>query len=434
MRTFSLSQYKRYAQCTLRVVIRGSFEPQNSMLFAYKAVNSLGETEEGVRDAVDEQQLIAALQAEGYIPIRVVPAGAKSFLGLRLGIKQAKLSPKDIALFTGELATLLESGLPLDKSLLVLIDLTEDNERVTKLIGRVLEKVKGGSTLADALEKQSGIFSKFYLNMIRAGEAGGSLGEVLTRLSEYLERSRELKETVSTALIYPSILLVMSLASLFVMLTFVVPQFSEMFESAGKALPVSTQIVVGLAEWLQSYWWILILSVVFITAYMNVQLADPVRKKVWDGRFLKLPLAGTIILNKETANISRTLGTLLGNGVSILAALVIVRETVDNLVLAAAIQDTEDQLKQGKNMSDALLEKGIFPKMAMQMIKMGEETGRLEEMLLRVATIYDKQLRVAIARMLALLEPALIITLGVMIAGIIVSILLAILSVNDLAF
>jgi len=404
------------------------------MLFAYKAVNSLGETEEGVRDAIDERKLIAALQAEGYIPIRVQPASAKSFLGLSLGVKQSKLSQKDIALFTGELATLLESGLPLDKSLLVLIDLTEDNERVAKLIGRVLEKVKGGSTLADALEKQSGIFSKFYLNMIRAGEAGGSLGEVLGRLSEYLERSRELKETVSTALIYPAILLIMSLVSLFVMLTFVVPQFSEMFESAGKALPVSTQIVVGLAEWLQSYWWMLVLGVVLISAYMNLQLADPVRKKVWDGRFLKLPLAGTIILNKETANISRTLGTLLGNGVSILSALVIVRETVDNLVLAAAIQDTEEQLKQGKNMSDALLEKGIFPKMAMQMIKMGEDTGRLEEMLLRVATIYDKQLRVAIQRMLALLEPALIISLGLMIAGIIVSILLAILSVNDLAF
>lgn len=404
------------------------------MLFSYKAVNALGETEEGVRDAADEQQLIASLQAEGYIPIRVAASGSKPFSGLSLGVKHSKLSQKDIALFTGELATLLESGLPLDKSLLVLIDLTEDNERVTKLIGRVLEKVKGGSTLADALEKQSGIFSKFYLNMIRAGEAGGSLGEVLTRLSDYLERSRELKETVSTALIYPTILLIMSLASLFVMLTFVVPQFSEMFESAGKALPVSTQIVVGLAEWLQSYWWVLILGGTLITGYMNLQLADPIKKKVWDGRFLKLPLLGTIMLNKETANISRTLGTLLGNGVSILAALVIVRETVDNLVLAAAIQDVEEQLKQGKNMSDALMEKGIFPKMAMQMIKMGEETGRLEEMLLRVATIYDKQLRVAIQRMLALLEPALIISLGLMIAGIIVSILLAILSVNDLAF
>jgi general secretion pathway protein F len=404
------------------------------MLFAYKAVNSLGETEEGVRDAADEQQLISALQTEGYIPIRVVPASAKSFLGLKAGIKQSRLSQKDIALFTGELATLLESGLPLDKSLLVLIDSIEDNERLARLIGRVLEKVKSGSSLADALEKQPGIFSKFYLNMIRAGEAGGSLGEVLERLAEYLERSRELKETVSTALIYPAILLLMSLASLFVMLTFVVPQFSEMFESAGKALPVPTQIVIGLAQWLQSYWWALMLAIVLMTAYMKFQLADPVRKKVWDSRFLKLPLAGSIILNKETANASRTLGTLLGNGVSILSALTIVRETLDNLVLAAAIRDTEEQLRQGKSMSDALLEKGVFPKMAMQMIKMGEETGRLEEMLLRVANIYDKQLRVSIQRLLAMLEPALIISLGLMIAGIIVSILLAILSVNDLAF
>lgn len=400
-------------------------------LFTYKAINSLGETEEGVRDAVDERLLIATLQSEGYIPIRVAPASSRSFLGL--GAKQSKLTQKDIALFTGELSTLLESGLPLDKSLQVLMDLTEDNERLSKLIARVLDKVKGGSSLANALEQQSGIFSKFYLNMIRAGEAGGSLDEVLTRMSDYLERSQELKDTVSTALIYPAILLVMSLASLFVMLTFVVPQFTEMFESAGKALPISTQIVVGLANWLQSYWWALLAIVVSISSYMKFQLADPIKKKVWDGRFLKLPLAGTIITNKETANISRTLGTLLGNGVSILSALTIVRETVDNLVLAEAIADAEEHLKQGKHLSDALLEKRLFPKMAMQMIKMGEETGRLEEMLLRVATIYDKQLRVAIQRLLAFIEPALIISLGLMIAGIIVSILLAILSVNDLA-
>lgn len=403
-------------------------------LFKYKVINSFGETEEAIRDASDEKSLISALQAEGYIPITVGPASGKSFLGLSLGGKQNKLSQKDIGLFTGELATLLESGLPLDKSLSVLIDLTDDNERLSKLIGRVLEKVKGGSSLADALEKQTGIFSKFYLNMLRAGEAGGNLGDVLARLAEYLEESRELKETVSTALIYPAILLVMSLASLFVMLTFVVPQFTEMFESAGKELPVSTQIVVALAEWLQKYWWILIGAVLLASSYMKYQMADPVRKKVWDRLFLRMPLVGNIVQNKETANISRTLGTLLGNGVSILSAMVIVRETVDNLVMADALQETEEQLKQGKHMYDALHDKAIFPKMAMQMIKMGEETGRLEEMLLRVATMYDKQLRVSISRMLALLEPALIITLGLMIAGIIVSILLAILSVNDLAF
>ncbi|MEI6069790.1 MAG: type II secretion system F family protein [Methylococcaceae bacterium] len=402
-------------------------------LFTYKVINNLGETEEGIRDAVDEQHLIAVLQSEGCIPIRIAVANSRSFLGLGRGGKQSKLTQKDIALLTGELATLLESGLPLDKSLLVLIDLTEDNERLSKIIARVLEKVKGGASLADSLEQQSGVFTKFYLNMIRAGEAGGGLDEVLKRLSDYLERSQELKDTVSTALIYPAILLVMSLASLFVMLTFVVPQFTEMFESAGKALPVSTQIVVGLANWLQSYWWALLGGIVFMSSYMKFQMADPIKKKVWDGRFLKLPLAGNIITNKETANISRTLGTLLGNGVSILSAMIIVRETVDNLVMAAAIADAEEQLKQGKHLSDALLEKRIFPKMAMQMIKMGEETGRLEEMLLRVATIYDKQLRVAIQRMLAFLEPVLIISLGLMIAGIIVSILLAILSVNDLA-
>jgi general secretion pathway protein F len=403
-------------------------------LYAYKAINNLGETEEGVRDASDEASLIGLLQSDGYIPIKVSQASAKTFLGLSLGAKQARLSQKEIALFTSELATLLDSGLPLDKSLTVLIDLTEDNEKLSKLIARVLEKVKGGSSLADALDKQAGVFSRFYLNMIRAGEAGGSLGEVLNRLAEYLERSRELKDTVSTAMIYPAVLLVMSLASLFVMLIFVVPQFTEMFESAGQELPVSTQIVVGIAEWLQSYWWLLIGGAIFAVSYMKFQLADPVRKKVWDGRFLKLPLADLVILTKETANMSRTLGTLLGNGVSILSALVIVRETVDNLVLVDAIQHAEEELKQGKRMSDALVKTGIFPKMAVQMIKMGEETGHLEEMLLRVAEIYDKQLKIAIQRMLALLEPALIITLGLMIAGIIVSILLAILSVNDLAF
>ena len=401
-------------------------------LFFYQAVNNAGETEEGEREALDEISCVQQLQADGYIPIRVKPAKRQTFLGLNLNGQRNKLSNKSIVLFTGELATLLESGLPLDRSLIVLMDLASD-ETLNKLIGRVLEKVKSGVSLADALEQQTGVFSKFYLNMIRAGEAGGNLGDVLSRLASYLESSQELKETVSTALIYPTILLVMSLASLFIMLTFVVPQFSEMFASAGKALPVSTQIVVGLASWLQRYWWAVIGSVIGVMSYFNFQLANPDTKKVWDGRWLKLPLVGAMILNKEVANVTRTLGTLLGNGVSILSAFIIVRETVDNLVVAAALHDTEEQIKQGKTLFDALEKKAIFPKMAMQMIKMGEETGHLEEMLLRVATIYDKQLRMSIARMLALLEPALIITLGIMIAGIIVSILLAILSVNDLA-
>ena len=403
-------------------------------VFSYKAINNQGQIEEGVKNTVDQKALLAELQENGFIPISIEEGSNKTFLGFKLAGAQVRLSQKEIGLLTGELATLLESGLPLDRSLQVLIELTEDNEKLSKLISQVLEKIKGGVSLADAFENQSGVFSRFYLNMIRAGEMGGNLGDVLSRLAEYLERSQELKDTVATALIYPAVLLVMSLASLFVMLTFVVPQFTEMFESSGQALPIPTQIVVALADGLQAYWWLSLLCVIGLTSYMKAQLADPVRRKVWDARFLTMPLFGSIILNMETANLSRTLGTLLGNGVSILKALGIVRETAGNIVIADLLEQAEQRLKQGDRMSDALIDGEVFPKLAVQMIKMGEETGRLEEMLVRVATIYDKQLRTAIERMLALLEPALIITLGFMIAGIIVSILLAILSVNDLAF
>lgn len=402
--------------------------------YSYKVVNSLGETEEGIKNAVDQQALLSELQGQGFIPISIETASDKSFLGIKIGKSTVQLSQKEILLLTGELATLLESGLPLDRSLQILIQLTEGNDKLSKLISSVLEKVKGGASLADALESQIGVFSHFYLNMIRAGAMGGSLGDVLTRLTEYLERSQELKDTVATALIYPAILLFMSVASLFVMLTFVVPQFTEMFENSGQALPVPTQIVVALAEFLQSYWWLILLGLMSLSGYMKSQLADPVRRKVWDRRFLSMPLFGDIILHMETANLSRTLGTLLGNGVSILKSLGISRETVSNTVIADMLEDAEEQLKQGETMSDAMTKTECFPKLAIQMIKIGEETGRLEEMLLRVAIIYDKQLRTAIQRMLALLEPALIIGLGLMIAGIIVSILLAILSVNDLAF
>jgi general secretion pathway protein F len=403
-------------------------------LYVYKAVTKEGDVVEEHKEAANEKAVIQALQLDGLMPIKVSLASANPLYLLKLGKDANKLPQKDILLFTSELATLLGAGLPLDKSLLVLMDLTEGNVKLNKMIGQVLGQVKGGSTLAGALEAQSNVFSKFYLNMIRAGELGGSLEDVLERLAEYLDRSKELKDTVGTALIYPAILLVMSMASIFMMLIFVVPQFTEMFESAGKELPISTQIVVGLAEWLQKYWWVVISGALFLTAFVNYQLIDPVRKKRWDRRILELPLAGKIVLNMETANIARTMGTLLGNGVSILTALTIVQETVGNLVLAEAVGEAAGKLKQGQNMSVALIESGRFPKLAMQMIKMGEETGRLEEMLLRVANIYDKQLRVSITRMLALLEPALIISLGFIIAGIIVSILMAIMSVNDLAF
>jgi general secretion pathway protein F len=403
-------------------------------LFSYQVINKQGEREVGVREAENQSALVMQLQMEGFIPLSVELDKASVFFGFRLTGNGQRLSQKEILLLTDELATLLSAGLPLDKSLSILIELTAENAKLSQLVNRVLEKIKAGTSLAEALENQTGVFSRFYLNMIRAGELGGSLSDVLQRLAEYLERSQELKSTVSTALIYPAILLFMSMASLFVMLTFVVPQFSEMFESAGKELPVPTQVVVALAAFLQAYWWAILLIVLVCICTLKVQMANPVSKKVWDQRMLKMPLFGNLIINMETAKLTRTLGTLLGNGVSILVALGITRETVSNSVIADDIQEAELQLKQGNNMSEVMMKSAVFPRMALQMMKMGEETGKLEAMLLRIAIIYDKQLRTSIERMLAVLEPALIISLGLMIAGIIVSILLAILSVNDLAF
>lgn len=402
-------------------------------LYIYKAVNQQGKPEQGIREAVDENQLLLELQNQGLIPIKIEISKTRTFLGFRMGEFKLRLSTKEVVNFTTELATLVESGLPLDRSLTILIDLTEDNRKLNTVVVNILERIKAGKSLADSLEMETNVFTKFYLNMVRAGEMGGDLGGVLHKLFDYLERSQNLKEKLTGALIYPAMLLIMSIASMLVMLVFVVPQFKDMFESAGQNLPVPTQMVVAVAEFIKSYWWLGVATVLITGQIIQWQLLNPVTKKKIDSYILKIPLIGEVLMVKEIAVFSRTLGTLLGNGVSILKSILIVREIISNSFLIELIGKAEMQIKQGMTLSLSLAEFNVFPKLAIQMIKMGEETGRLEEMLIKLADIYDKQLSNSIQRMLSLLEPILIIFLGIMIGGIIVSILLAILSVNDLA-
>lgn len=396
-------------------------------LYHYKAATPSGETSEGDVFAADEQQVIAQLQAAGQIPIRVVAGGGIS------GFRRKGVRAQDVQVFTQELSTLLAAGLPLDKSLQIIIDLSEE-DRVQRMVSRVLDSVRGGAPLSDALEAQSGVFSRFYVSMVRAGEMGGAMETVLNRLSEYLIRAKELRDSVVSALIYPAILMAVSVISVFILMVFVVPQFTQLFDDAGRALPLLTQLVVGSADFLRHYGWVLIGTVVLGTFYMRRQLANPVSKLRWDRRALRLPLVGDLIRKVEAARFSRTLGTLLGNGVPLLTAMSIVRETLNNRVLEQGMGAAVDGLKEGQGMSGPLLEADLFPRLGMQMIKVGEETGRLEEMLLQVADIYDRDVRVAVQRMLSLLEPALIVGLGLVIATIILSILIAIVSVNELAF
>ena len=403
--------------------------------YRYEAVDASGEVVRDELDAATLDAAIARLRDQGLLPLAVNEAKSgflRGGFGQPLFSKRRALSRKTIALLTQQLASLLHAGMPLDRALTILIGVTED-EQAKPVLERVQEKVRGGSSLADALEVQ-GVFSRFYLNMIRAGEAGGALDVVLKRLTEFLERSQALRETVTSALIYPIILLSVSALSVIILLTFVVPQFQRLFADAGKALPLATQIVIAVGDGFRYYWWVGAILVVLLSAVVRRQLGQPESRARWDDRFLRLPLFGDLIAKVETARLSRTLGTLLGNGVSMLSALTIVRETLSNQVLAGALGEVAEHVKTGRGLADPLLEAGRFPKLAVQMIRVGEETGQLQEMLLQVADTYDGEVQTAVKRLLTLLEPALILGLGVIIAGIIMSILVAILSLNDLAF
>lgn len=403
--------------------------------FFIKAVDASGKTIEEYREAGNEDQLIRELQHEGFIPIRISAANTFSLQFFKTGVKPRKnLSGKEVLLFTRELSALLQAGLPLDRALMVLRDVSEDNDRLLAVIDKILEQVKKGDNFSDALEGRGKDFSRFYINMVRAGEVGGNLEEVLERLAGYLESALELRSTVTSALIYPAILLGVSVLSILLLLTFVIPQFTEMFDSAGKELPLSTQIVVAVSEGLQNYWWVLLLLFILTVYGCKFLLANPLRKLELDRVLLSIPMVGNIIRNMETASLCRTLGTLLLNGVPLLGGLAIAKGTVTNSHLQSVLDKAETSLKDGQGLSSALIESEQFPKMAVQMVKMGEESGKLEEMMIQVADTFDKELRITIQRMLAFLEPVLILSLGVIIAGIIISILMAILSVNELAF
>ena len=404
-------------------------------LFLYKAVGSDGNMIEGQSEGANEQAVAAELQEDGSIPIEIVPARRHPLSNLSLRRKnQPKIQQKEITTFTKELATLLSAGLPLDRSLALLADIVSEKSPLRNIVLNVLDQIRGGTPFSEALESQPGCFSRFYINMIRAGEAGGGLEDVLERLSEYLERSRELRSSVSTALIYPMILVTISVLSLMMLLTFVVPQFQEMFESAGKELPIPTQVVVALSEFLQDSWWIILVGGFSTYVYIRNQFSNLDTRFTWDRRALAIPLVSDLITKIEVASLSRTLGTLLGNGVSLMTALSIAKETLSNQVIAQAVEKASQSLQEGGNMTTPLMESNLFPQMALQMIRLGEETGSLETMFNRVAHTYDHEIKVTIERMLTMLEPILIVTLGLMIAGIIISILMAILSVNDLAF
>lgn len=405
-------------------------------LFQYKAVTPVGEVLEGVMDAPTHRGVIERLRDMGYTPIRAFEAvgGDAPGAGRRAAagpFSRRGVSPDEVGIVTQEIATLLGAGLPLDRSLEILAGLAE-NDRVAAMLAKVRNEVRGGASLSKALDAQEGVFSRFYVNMVRAGEAGGALADVLARLAEFMERSKDLRESVKSALIYPAILVAVAIASVVVLLAVVVPQFEPIFAQSGKALPWITEMVLAAGALLRGYWWALVLGTVAVMFLASRRLRSPEAKLAWDRLVLRLPVLGDLVAKVETARLARTLGTLLRNGVSLVNALAIGRETMGNTHLAAALAEAARELKTGRGFARPMMESRCFPPFAVHMIQVGEETGRLDRMLLDVADVYDREVARAVKRALALLEPAMILFLTFVVGGVILSILAAMLSIYDI--
>jgi general secretion pathway protein F len=395
-------------------------------IFSYTATTMEGSVIEGVIEAAEEESAVEKLKNTGVIPLKLAAPKEES-----VGRFWRRSAKGDVLTFTTEISALLSAGLPLDRSLNILADISESKE-MKSVIQSILKSIREGSAFSDALQRHPKIFSKLYVSMIRAGEVGGVLDVVLDKLGEFLETSKELKDHVISAMVYPVILVVTGGASIIVLLTFVLPRFTVIFAELGSALPLPTQILLSFSNALKSYWWLVLLALVAGWFLFRSYVKSSSGRYRWDA--FKLKMAGDVVRKLETARFCRTLGTLIKSGVPLLQALNNAKEVLTNQVIASAIDSVSKGTKEGKGIAVPLSETRVFPPLALSMIKVGEETGQLDTMLLKVATTYEKGLREALKRFMSLLEPLMILTMGLVIGFIVVSMRLAIFSITDLPF
>ncbi|MBI3061529.1 MAG: type II secretion system F family protein [Deltaproteobacteria bacterium] len=403
-------------------------------LFQYRAADHSGKVVEGIMEAEAEHGVVARLHEMGFIPLRVAAPGEAGRSALRVPFAlsvRRKVSQPELLHFTQELSTLLGAGLPLDRSLSVLSNVVE-GEEFKKIVRQLLEGVRAGKSLSACMGEHAQVFSRLYVNMIRAGESGGILEGVLRHLVEYLERAHQLKEDVTSALIYPLLLVVVGGCSLIVLFIFVIPRFSLIFKDVNEALPLMTRLLVDFSSGLSRYGWIALLLLVVGGAGAFFHIRKPEGRLQWDRWRLNLWLVGDLLGKLETARFARTLAALLRGGVPVLEALGTVQGVVANSHLAQAIAQLQSRVKEGKGMARPMAESRVFPELALQMIAVGEETGKLEGVLVHVADHYDQEVRRTTKRLTSLLEPALILTMALIIGVVVISMVMGILAIYDL--
>ncbi|HYA18057.1 MAG TPA: type II secretion system F family protein [Bryobacteraceae bacterium] len=404
-----------------------------SATFHYRAIAADGKLRTGVITANDSKAVARQLVRQGLTPVYVgfeekktgalqLPALA-SFGGARR---------KDVLFFTQELSTLLNSGVPLDRALSITSELTT-RAQFRAIVLDILRSIKGGKSLADSLAQHANYFSDLYVNMVRAGEASGSLGVIFERLSEF-ERSRdELRGYIVSSMIYPSLLALVGAGSIFLILNFVVPRFASIFDEGHMQIPLPTKIMLEASKVVQAWWWVVALAIVAVVVGFRSYIATAAGRAWWDNTRLKLPVLGDALRKAETSRFARAMSTLVGNSVPLVQSLHISAGILYNSRMANSLRDVAQGVKRGEGIAGPLARTNMFPPLASHLLTVGEETGKLDAMFTRMADIYDEETRAGIKRFTSIFEPLIILFMGIVVGGLILSMLIAITSINDVA-
>ncbi len=398
--------------------------------FAFEAIDSKGKRVSGTQEAASQEEVVSGLISKGLQPIQVKRLHTFQAI-LEFGKKRVSLD--DVLYFTGELADLLEAGVPLERSLLILSDATE-KEEVRGLVKEIKDAIHGGKTLSEALSQHKDVFDSLYINMVKVGELGGVLPQVLRRLGDFLERSRQIRKFIISSSIYPTILAFVGLVSVFILVTFVVPKFGQIFQDINQPMPAMTSFILGASLFLRTWWWLLFLIVAGLALSFRIYIKRPEGRRWWDNFKLNMPLVGPFVRRVELGRFARTLGTLLESGVPILKGISLSGEVVGNTVIRDAVRELYAGIRQGKSLSLLMKKSRVFPPLMIHLVSVGEETGGLSRMLLKVADDFDEQVQSDTKLFLSMLEPITIVVMGIIIGGIIFSMLMAIFGINDVTF
>lgn len=393
--------------------------------FTWEGKTRAGELRNGVLDANSAEEAMQKVKAQGITPSKV----KKKALAIKMPTLGTGVSLKDLVIFTRQFSTMIDAGLPLVQCLEILSTQAE-SEGLKRTLKDVKEVVEGGSTFAEALKRHPKIFDELYVNLVAAGEVGGILDTILSRLATYIEKSMKLRKKVKGALFYPICIMVVGIGVLLILLYYVIPVFEKMFADFGssQSLPAMTQSLIDLSNWMRDYWYIVFGTLGGVIIGTHYFKKWPKGRYLWDKGVLKLPLFGSLLRKVAVAKFTRTLGTMVSSGVPILDALDVVAKSAGNKVVEEAVYYTREKISEGKTMAEPLAESGVFPGMVVQMIAVGENTGALDQMLSKIADFYDEEVDVAVDTLTSLMEPVMLVFLGGMVGYFLIAMYLPIFS------